>query len=204
MARSGLLIVISGPSGAGKGTVCKALLEKKSDLLLSISKTTRKPRAGEKDGVNYFFVTDSEFMEAVREGDFLEYACVYGHKYGTPRSYVEEKLAEGYDVILEIDPQGALQVMKVYPNAVFIFLIPPSWAELCRRIEKRGTESKENMKKRLTAAVSELKQAHKYGYIVVNDSVEEASKRIISIIEAEKLRAFRNADFINAVIKEGG
>ncbi|NLM53024.1 MAG: guanylate kinase [Firmicutes bacterium] len=202
MSQHGLLIVISGPSGVGKGTVCQALLRKKADLVFSVSKTTRQPRPGEKDGVNYFFVTPEEFQKSIAEGDFLEYACVYDHYYGTPRRAVERMLAAGRDVILEIDTQGALQVMQTYPQGVFIFLLPPSGAELRSRIIKRGTETEETLKKRLAAAKSEIELAYKYQYVIVNDHVETACERICAIIEAEKMRVLRNKALINALVEE--
>ncbi len=202
MARQGLLIVISGPSGAGKGTVCRALLEQNRELVLSVSKTTRPPRAGERDGVNYFFVTREEFLAAASAGEFLEYALVYGEYYGTPKDEVAKKLAAGLDVILEIDTQGARQVRDSGAAGIFIFLLPPSAAELARRITRRGTESAESLQRRLAAAVNEVAEAAWYDYVVVNEDVNEARDDVLAVIRAEKLRVRRNSDLISAIIKE--
>ena len=202
MTRQGLLIIVSGPSGAGKGTVCRALLDSCPELVLSVSKTTREPRTGEQDGVNYFFVTHEEFQQALSVQDFLEHACVYGQYYGTPRGAVEKMLAAGSDVILEIDTQGAMQVMESYAEGIFVFLLPPSGAELRTRIINRGTESLESLQRRLAAAAQEVALAPKYDYIVVNDRVEDARDRIYTIIQAEKLRTGRNKELIQTITEE--
>ncbi len=188
---SGLLIVISGPSGVGKGTVCKHLRKKMPQLVYSVSVTTRAPRKGEKDRVNYFFKTVQEFKQMIREGQLIEWAQYVGNYYGTPREFVERTLKDGHDVILEIDVQGALQVKKAYPNAVFIFLLPPTTDELRKRIEHRGTESQKVLNQRLQAAAKEYEFLDRYDYVVINDEVEQACERIQSIIVAEHLRADR-------------
>lgn len=189
----GVLIVISGPSGTGKGTVCKALL-KKNKYWLSVSATTRSPRAGETNGKSYFFLSKEDFKKKVELGDFLEYAEVYGNFYGTPKSYVMEKLDEGMDVILEIDIQGALQVKENYPDGVFIFLLPPSMEELKNRIINRGSETQESLMTRFKSAYKELNYISKYNYAVINDKVEYAVEKIESIIAAEKCRVDRIKD----------
>ena len=183
--KKGLLIVVSGPSGTGKGTVCGELLDSMPELAYSISATTRAPRAGEVDGKNYYFLTKERFEELIAEGGFLEYANVYGNYYGTPLVKIQERLAEGNDILLEIDTQGALEVMKKCPDGLFIFLLPPSLGELERRIRGRGSETEESLKKRLGNAKAEIAIGEKYKYVVVNDTVKKAVARIKSIIVAE-------------------
>lgn len=189
--QEGILIVLSGPSGAGKGTICKELL-KETDIKYSISATTRKPRKGEKHGREYFFLSKEEFQKKIQEDEFLEWACVYDNYYGTPKSFVEEVLSKGYDCILEIDPQGALKVKQKKPDAVYIFICPPSFNELANRITNRGTEDIQEIKKRLSCAKEEMLSVENYNYVVVNDVVENAVKKIKAIILAEKCRVARN------------
>jgi len=195
MRVKGQLLVISGPSGAGKGTVCKSLLEK-NDIWISVSATTRKPRNGEIDGVNYFFIDKDEFLAKIDSNDFLEYAEVYGNYYGTPKSKVFDVLESGKDVILEIDIQGALKIKSAYPDGVFIFILPPSMEELRYRITNRGSETPESLKTRLNSAYEEISFASKYDYAVINDEVNEAVKKIESIITAEKCRVYKIKDEI--------
>jgi guanylate kinase len=191
----GLLIVISGPSGAGKGTICKALL-KENDFWISVSATTRQPRAGEVDGANYYFLTKEEFKKRIDYDDFLEYAEVYGNYYGTPKSNALKAIENGRDVILEIDIQGALKVKESYPEGVFIFILPPSMEELKNRIINRGSETPESLMTRFKSAYKEVNYVSKYNYAVVNDTVEEAVKKIHSIIVAERCRVDRVKDKI--------
>ncbi|SFC72309.1 guanylate kinase [Clostridium uliginosum] len=189
--KRGLLIVISGPSGAGKGTICKELLKNNKDLSLSVSATTRCPRNGEIDGVNYYFLTREEFEKRIDENDFLENAEVYGNYYGTPKSNVEETLENGNDVILEIDIQGALKVKENTEEGVFIFILPPSMEELKQRIIKRGSETPESLMKRFKSAYKEINFVSKYNYAVVNDKVDVAVEKLEAIISAEKCRVDR-------------
>lgn len=191
MSQKGLLIVISGPSGAGKGTLCKALLERNRDIKMSVSCTTREPREREVHGKNYFFIMRDEFKNMMEHNQFLEYAEVYDNFYGTPRSYVEECLEGGSDVILEIDIQGALRVKENYPEGVFIFIMPPSMEELKNRIIKRGSETEKSLLKRFNSAFEEINYVSSYNYVVTNDIVSEAVKKLESIIVAEKCRVDR-------------
>lgn len=196
---NGLLVVISGPSGAGKGTICKRLKSERKDLKVSVSATTRKPREGEVEGESYFFIDEDEFIKKINNDEFLEYACVYGNYYGTPKKEVFKQLEDGNDIILEIDIQGALQVKKNYPIGVFIFILPPSLKELQNRIEGRGTDTKEVILKRMQSAYDELDYAFEYDYVVLNDEVETAVQKIQCIINAEKNRAIRKKAIINKI-----
>lgn len=199
MTQQGILIVLSGPSGAGKGTICKELLRSYPNLHYSVSATTRAARAGEVHGTNYLFVSQEEFQEMIAKDDLLEWANVYGNCYGTPRQYVMELLNDGKDVILEIDTQGAMQIKDKFPEGVFIYIIPPSLNELANRIYKRGTDSLESIKTRLSCATFEIDCAQHYNYVVVNDLVEEAVRKISAIITAEKCNAKRNTLLVNNV-----
>lgn len=194
--RKGLLILISGPSGTGKGTVCDLLRQKHPEISYSISATTRQPRPGEQDGVNYYFYTKEKFREMIGQGQLLEWAEVYGNFYGTPKQKVLDRLEAGEDILLEIDTQGALNVMKVMPEGLFIFLLPPSLEELAARLKGRGTETEESLHRRLGAAVDEIKLATKYRYVVVNDKVEDAEETIANIIEAEHHRSDLNESLL--------
>lgn len=179
----GKLLILSGPSGAGKSTVVSRLMELRKDVCFSVSATTRSPRPGEADGVNYFFVTRERFTEMIRENALLEHAEYVGNYYGTPRDYVEQKINMGINVILDIEVQGARQVLEKVPDAIPVFLVPPSLAELEHRLRARGTESEEVIRSRLARAKEEY-QADFYQYIVVNDNVETAAKELDAIIIA--------------------
>ena len=194
-------MVVSGPSGTGKGTVCSELLAQAEDLAYSISATTRQPRAGEVDGKNYYFMDKADFEQKIAEGGFLEYANVYGNYYGTPLGKIEERLAKGEDILLEIDTQGALNVMKKCPDGLFIFLVPPSLAELERRIRGRGSETEESLQKRMGSACKEIEDGKKYSYVVVNDTVKRAVQRILAIRAAEHCRVDRNQEIFEELAK---
>ena len=192
----GLLIVFSGPSGCGKGTIMERLLAARDDTMLSVSVTTRAPRPGDVDGVQYFFRTHEQVEQMIREDALLEYAQYNGNYYGTPRAAVEEQLAAGRNVILEIEVQGALKVMSRVADYVSIFLLPPSMEELERRLRGRGTETEESVQNRLAAACEEVAQADKYQYLVRNDEVDAAVQRISTIIDAENMRYNRMEEYI--------
>ena len=187
----GLLIVVSGPSGTGKGTLCSLIRKDFTNLYSSISATTRNPRQGEISGVDYLFMSKEEFLEIRDSNGFLEWAEVYDNYYGTPRSKVEENIVQGIDVLLEIDIQGALYVKKQYPEGVSIFIAPPSISELKQRIEGRGKDSPEAILKRLKSAHAELAYASEYDYVIVNDDLETALAKLKSIIIAEKCKPQR-------------
>jgi guanylate kinase len=189
----GILFVLSGPSGVGKGTVRKALFSQKTDLKYSISMTTREKRPGEQEGVDYFFKSKDDFETLIEQKQLLEYAKYVNNYYGTPRDYVEKTLAAGHDVFLEIEVQGALQVRENFPEGVFIFLFPPSLEELKNRILHRGTETQELVLNRLKEARKEIEMMDAYDYVVVNDDVDLAVSKIHAIIQSEHLRRERIA-----------
>lgn len=180
----GALIIISGPSGAGKGTLVDRLVARVPHVWVSVSATTRSPRPGEVPGEDYIFISAEEFSRRIEEGDFLEWAEVHGNRYGTLRSEVEARLAEGRDVILEIDPQGALQVKELMPEAVLVFIIAPSLDELERRIRTRGAETDEQIRTRLATAVRELELVECYDHVVENDDVARATDELVALIES--------------------
>ncbi len=189
----GLLVVLSGPSGVGKGTVRKALFDLEGhDLVYSTSMTTRPPRTGEIDGEDYYFVSKDEFERRIKEDAFLEWAEFVGNYYGTPKDKVEAHLKQGKEVVLEIEVQGALQVREKAPDGVFVFIAPPNKEALYRRLLRRGTESTETIQKRMDKAEREFPLAHKYDYIVVNDEVTNAADRVLAIIRAEHAKTERS------------
>ncbi len=197
MPRRGLVLVVSAPSGAGKTTLCKRLLASDQEISFSVSYTTRKPRPGEQHGVHYFFVDQKTFEEMIQRGAFLEWAKVYEHYYGTSREQVTKALSEGRDILLDIDVQGAFQVKeKLGPDAVLVFILPPSLEELKRRLQKRGTEDEATIEKRLSFAKGEIEKAKDFDYLVLNDDLEAAFQNLWAILKAERQRSFRRSDLL--------
>ncbi|WP_087972963.1 guanylate kinase [Oceanobacillus rekensis] len=198
----GVLFILSGPSGVGKGTVRKKLFEEATDLQYSISMTTRNMRPGEMDGVDYFYKSVEEFESLIEQNQLLEYAKYVDNYYGTPRAYVEETLEKGLDVFLEIEVQGALQVKENFPEGVFIFLFPPSLEELKNRIVSRGTETQELVLNRLKEARKEIEMMDAYDYVVVNDQVEHAVAKVKAIIQSEHLKRERIAKQYKKILED--
>ena len=202
MENKGLLLVVSGFSGAGKGTLMKKLLENYDNYALSVSATTRAPRVGEEHGKDYFFVEREEFLRMIEENALYEHAEYAGNFYGTPKAYVDQKLSEGKDVILEIEVQGAEKIKKRFPDTVLIFVTPPTAEELKRRLVGRGTETPDKILKRLERAVEEAKYMPFYDYILVNDDLEESTIRLHDIISSEHAVSARNREFILQITDE--
>lgn len=202
MTPKGILIVVSGFSGAGKGTLMKRLVRDYDNYALSVSMTTRPPREGEENGKEYFFVSEEQFEAAIAKDDLIEYAIYLDNYYGTPVEYVEKQLLAGKDVILEIEIQGALKVKQKFPSALLLFVVPPSMTELEKRLEHRGTESKENIGKRIRRAREEAKEMEHYDYIVINDDLDRCTGQLHSIITAAHAETARNQEFINKTREE--
>ncbi len=198
----GLLIVLSGPSGVGKGTVCSSLRKQNKEIIYSVSSTSRKPRPNEIEGVNYFFKEREEFEDMIRNDTLLEWTEYCGNYYGTSLSFVEENIKSGKDIILEIEVQGAVKVKKKYSEGIFIFLIPPSFSELKNRIEYRGTENEKDIYGRMNVAKEEFQMIEHYDYVIINDKLQEAVNGISSIIEAEKLKRERILPYFKTMLKE--
>lgn len=202
MNGKGILIVVSGFSGSGKGTIMKELLKRYDNYALSVSATTRSPREGEEHGREYFFLTTEEFEKMIAQDELIEYARYVNNYYGTPKKYVQEQLASGKDVILEIEIQGALKVKKKFPETLLLFVTPPTAEELKRRLVGRGTETMEVIEQRMKRAIEESDGMEEYDYFVVNDDLDECVERVHNIIQAEHSRNYRNLDFAEKIKKE--
>lgn len=202
MEQKGILMVLSGFSGAGKGTLVKQLIRKYDNYALSVSMTTREPREGEREGVEYFFTTRERFEETIVQNGLVEYALYCGNYYGTPRAYVEEQLAAGKNVILEIEIQGALKIKKKFPESLLVFVTPPSAEELKRRLEGRGTEEPEVIARRLARASEESEGIEAYDYIVVNDKLEECVEELHRLVEASRRAPVRSQELIKEIREE--
>lgn len=189
--KRGSLFVISAPSGAGKTTLCQKLREVVSDLEFSVSYTTRKPRAGEIDGVHYIFVDEDEFREMIAEGEFVEWAQVHGNFYGTSRRRIEDTINEGFDMLLDIDVQGGRQIKEHFPDSILIFVLPPSMDELRKRLTGRMSDPEDVIKKRLKNAIDEIREYKNYDYVIINDAFDDALEEMVAIIIAERVRASR-------------
>lgn len=189
--RKGMLILVSGPSGTGKGTLCERLVSQDDQISFSVSATTRKQRDTEQDGVHYHFISDLQFNSMLENHEFLEYATVHDHRYGTPRKPVEDAIARGCDVLLDVDSQGAINVMKLMPHCVSVFILPPSFASLKQRLHTRNTDDEQEIKKRLANARAEIARYVHYDYALINDELDSAYKRLTCIIQAERQRTLR-------------
>ncbi len=198
--KKGVLFVVSAPSGCGKGTILERVLKDRPEIFYSVSATTRKPRTGEIDGVNYYFYSTEEFEKLVCENGVLEYAQFCGNYYGTPRKQVLQKLDEGCDVILEIETKGAMQIKKSYPEAVLIFILPPSVGELRRRLEKRATEDAEVIEKRVSEASKEIEMSRNYDFVIVNDDLEKAINDFEAVMLASRFMIKNSSETINEVL----
>ncbi len=200
--RKGLVMCVSGPSGVGKGTVISAVLSRKTAVAHSISITTRSPRPGEQEGVSYYFRSKAEFEQMLAQGDILEHDFYCDHYYGTPRQPLIEKVSQGIDVLMDITVPGSMTVMKNYPEAITLFLLPPSFSELERRLRKRGTECETTVQKRLQKAWEEINMAHHFKYVVVNDHLEQTVDRILAVVEAEHCRYVRQSGIESIVLSK--
>lgn len=199
MNRKGILVVVSGFSGVGKGTLMRLLTQRYSSYSLSISATTRAPREGEEDGREYFFRTTDEFKRLIEENRLIEYACYCGNYYGTPRDYVEDQMAQGRDVILEIELQGALKIREQYPDALLLFVMPPDAKTLADRLRGRGTESEDVIQARLARAVEEAQDVEQYDYMIINDDLEKSVEEMHRLIDSQHNMINRNLDFVKQI-----
>lgn len=195
--KSGLLVVISGPAGVGKGSIVKEMMKLSDKVVLSISATTRAPRPDERDGINYFFKSREQFEEMIRNNELIEWVEYCGNYYGTPKEFVMNEIEKGHIVILEIEVEGAASVKRLFPDSVLCFVLPPDYYELEKRLRGRGTEDEETINRRLTRAREEFRHIDDYDYIIINDTISSAAQRFMNIIESEQMKTHRNKELIN-------
>lgn len=194
--KRGMLIILSGPAGVGKGSVVKRAMELVDNLYMSVSVTSRKPRPGEIDGVHYFFKSREQFEDMIREQRLIEWVEYCGNYYGTPKEYVTQQLEKGRNIVLEIEVEGSMKIKNMFKDAILCFIVPPSYEELERRLRGRRTEDEETIQRRLKRALEEFRYIPQYDYIILNDTVEDAARRFASIIQAEQMKAFRNLELM--------
>ena len=197
--KPGLLIVVSGPAGVGKGSVIKRVRELTDEAIMSVSATSRKPRPGETDGVSYFFISREQFEKMIKNGNLLEWVEYCGNYYGTPREFVSKKIEKGNNIILEIDVEGSMRIKKLFPGSILIFIAPPSFEELTRRLRERKTEDEATIQNRLLKAREELKFTEEYDYVIVNDTIEKAAQEFVGIIRSEQIKTSRNKEVIDSM-----
>jgi len=195
--KSGLLVVISGPAGVGKGSIVKEMMKLSDKVVLSVSATTRAPRPDERDGINYFFKSREQFEEMIRNNELIEWVEYCGNYYGTPKEFVMSEIEKGHIVILEIEVEGAASVKRLFPDSVLCFVLPPDYYELEKRLRGRGTEDEETINRRLTRAREEFRHIDDYDYIIINDTISSAAQRFMNIIESEQMKTHRNKELIN-------
>lgn len=199
MFHKGLLAVVCGPSGVGKGTILKLVKERDEKLRFSVSATTRKPREGEIEGLNYFYISVEEFKEMIKNDELIEWVEYCGNYYGTPQKYIEDSIKDGYNIILELEVEGAANIKNKYPDSISVFIVPPSYNDLKKRIEGRGTENIEAIEKRLDRAKEEVKFINKFDYVIINDSIENTANNLNNILSAEKFKFKRNKNILSQI-----
>jgi guanylate kinase len=201
--KRGIVLVISGPSGSGKGSILSKIKEEDKKIVYSVSATTRLPRENEIDGLHYHFKTIEQFEKLIKNGEFIEWVSFCGNYYGTPLRQIKDSIDEGKDILLELEVEGAKKIKENIPESVLVFVMPPSYDELKSRISNRGTESKDSLKMRMESALNEIRVAKDYDYVIINDEIEEATKSLNALLLAEKLKVKRNVIFMNSILSEG-
>jgi guanylate kinase len=201
--QKGVVLVVSGPSGTGKGTILSGFKKKHKEIVFSVSATTRQPRSSEIEGVNYFFKTKDQFQQMIKKGALLEWVVYCDHYYGTPENFIMENIENGKDIVVEVEVEGAIKIKENFPESVLVFIMPPSFEDLYHRINKRGSETDETRRKRLETALFEVELAKRYDYMIVNENVQLAVDQLHCILTSQKHRALRNEAYIEKILKEG-